>query len=101
MTWARWYWLAWGVLGFGVVEGVALATGHSENTLSAAIWHWCRVTPGDSWRTWTALHALMALFMVWLFVHLVLGYWAGGIHNPVVRAAFALPAHPWPFFGED
>lgn len=71
----RWYWLVWLLIGFGVPEGIALATKHYGNTLSDTVWKWCSVTPGDTFTHWTFLHVLLAMLMLWLAVHLVLGIW--------------------------
>lgn len=69
------YWLFWLVVGFGLPEGIALGTGHPENTLSDTAWRWCQVTPGDSLTHWTFLHILVAGLLLWLFVHISLGIW--------------------------
>lgn len=74
MGW-RLYWLAFLLLGFLVPETIALIRRQRGDTLSEAVWYWCQVTPGNSLTTWTALHVFVALFMVWLFVHLMLGFW--------------------------
>lgn len=71
-TW-RWIWLAWIVFG-AVFEVIALVRSKRGDTLSEAIWYWCRVTPGNTFTTWTALHLLAAFFLLWLFVHLMTGY---------------------------
>lgn len=75
MNYWRLYWLIFLLGGFLVPETVALIRKRPGDTLSEAVWHWCQVTPGNTFTTWTALHVLVAFFMVWLFVHLVLGYW--------------------------
>jgi hypothetical protein len=71
------YWLAWLALGFGIPEGIALATGHPGNTLSDTVWHWCDVTPGSTLGHWTFLHIVLAALMFWLSGHFVLGIWRG------------------------
>lgn len=71
----RYWWAGWLFAGL-LVEVVALVDKKvHQGTLSQAVWTWCRVTPGQPWTTWTAFHVLFALAMLWLFVHLVLGYW--------------------------
>ncbi len=75
MNWWRLYWLGFLLVGFLVPEVVALVRSKPGDTLSEAVWYWCRVTPGNTFTTWTALHVFVALFMLWLFVHLMLGYW--------------------------
>lgn len=70
-----WYWLAWLLVGFAVPEGIALARRRPQDTLSETVWHWCEVTPGNTLVHWTALHVLVALFMLWLFFHIVFGIW--------------------------
>lgn len=78
MTWqtfANWYWGVYLLGGFCVFETTALATGHPEATLSETVWRWCKVTPGQSITQWSAPHILLALFLIWLFGHLVLEIW--------------------------
>lgn len=77
-----WYWLslcsAW-FLGFAAVEFPMLATGHGENTLSAQIWRLEQFVPDQSVSQWSAMHFLIggaiALLLVWLLGHFVLGIW--------------------------
>lgn len=75
MNWWRLYWLLFLLVGFGVPETVALVRSRRDDTLSEAVWHWCQVSPGNTLWTWSALHIFVALFMLWLFVHLMWGYW--------------------------
>ena len=77
------YWVCWffGMLiAFLVPELWALFTGHGENTLSANVWRLEQLAPGQHVWQWTALHVLiggaLAVFLIWLLVHLVLGIWA-------------------------
>lgn len=74
MGW-RLYWLGFLLIGFLVPEVIALVRKQRGDTLSEAVWYWCKVTPGNTITTWTALHVFVALFMLWLFVHLMLGFW--------------------------
>lgn len=71
----RWYWLGFLLLGFLLPETIALVRHRPQDTLSEAVWHWCQVTPGNTITHWTALHIFVALFMIWLTVHIVLGIW--------------------------
>jgi hypothetical protein len=77
-----WYWLAWFsvlVTAFLGPELYALATGHSENTLSANVWRLEQSLPGENLWQWTALHVLiggcLAVLLIWLLGHLVFGLW--------------------------
>lgn len=65
-----WYWALWLIVGFGVPEGIALATRHYENTLSETVWRWAAVTPGQPLWKWTALHLFIALGLLWLWFHI-------------------------------
>ena len=71
----RIYWLCWLVLGFGVPEGIAIATKHYNNTFSDWIWRVFDVMPGQTLFEWRFVHVLLLLFMLWLFVHLCFGLW--------------------------
>lgn len=71
-----WYWVAWLILGFGVPEAVALATGHPQNTLSDTVWRLCSVKPHqDNPLAWNAAHILMSMFLVWVLLHFVFRIW--------------------------
>lgn len=77
------YWLVWFLVtfpaGFLIPETIALATGHPENTLSAAIWRLEDLTPGQPIGHWSAFHLLfvgvLAVLFVWLLGHFALGWW--------------------------
>ena len=69
-----WFWAVLLIIG-GVVETVALATGHPEWTLSEFVWRACNVTPGQSIYKWTAVHVLLALALIWLWFHFVFRIW--------------------------
>lgn len=58
------YWLIWAVVGFGVPEGIALATGNARWTLSEQVWH-LEGTGATFWR-WTVCSMLL-----WLLFHMV------------------------------
>ena len=70
-----WYWAAWLVVAFGVPEGVAVFTGHPENTLSETVWRWFDVVPGKTLTQWSIAHFILLVLMLWLFGHFVLGIW--------------------------
>jgi hypothetical protein len=63
-NWWSVYWLIWLVCGFGIPEGTALGTGHSENTLSAQVWR-MEGTGTTFARYW------VATFLIWLSIHMV------------------------------
>ncbi len=74
------YWLVvWFGLGFGIPEGIALATGHPENTLSDQVWHieGLGSASGNFANpvTWTFGHWLVFCGMVWLLGHFVDHIW--------------------------
>jgi uncharacterized membrane protein YhaH (DUF805 family) len=71
----RWYWAAFLLLGFLVPETIALIRRRPQDTLSDTVWRWCEVTPGSTMAHWTALHVFVALFMGWLWFHIVFGIW--------------------------
>jgi hypothetical protein len=66
MKWNLWslYWSVWLFLLFGVPEGIALATGHPENTLSDQVWH-LEGTGATFWR-----YVVFAV-LFWLLIHMV------------------------------
>lgn len=72
----RWYWAAFLVLGFCVPEAIAFIRRRPQDTLSETVWHWCKVTPGSTVTSWTFVHIFVALFMVWLFGHIIFGWWS-------------------------
>lgn len=80
-NWMTFYWFAvWLAIGFGVPEGIALFTGHPENTLSEQVWHLEGLTARNGetfWNplTWTIPHFLVACFMVWLTIHFLDHSW--------------------------
>lgn len=59
----------------GIVEIIALATGHPEWTLSEFVWRICKVTPGQPIMKWTAAHVLFMLSFFWLFFHFNFRVW--------------------------
>jgi hypothetical protein len=63
-----WYWIFWFTIGFGVPEGIALATRHTEWTLSYQVW----TLEGASG---SIMQFIVAAFLVWLFRHLVFRDW--------------------------
>lgn len=72
-------WLAATFATFGVPEAIALATRHSENTLSWWIWTHAQVIRNQPIRDWSASHILFAgvfaTLAVWLLGHLIFGIW--------------------------
>ena len=74
-TWADYYWPIWLVVLFGIPEGVALATGHPEWTLSDWVWRVFDVLPGSTLWEWRAVHFFLLAFMVWLTLHLAFRIW--------------------------
>lgn len=58
------YWALWLVVGFGVPEGIALATGHPEWTLSDQVWR----AEGTGQ---TFVRYFVGAFLVWLLLHMV------------------------------
>lgn len=77
------YWLGWFIvtipLGFLVPETIALVRGRPQDTLSAAIWRWEQLEPGQPITGWTAAHLLFTgVFVVitlWLIGHFGFGWW--------------------------
>lgn len=63
-------WLLWLAM-FATVEGVALVRKERGDTLSEHIWHWFQIR--DKPRQWTWRRAVLAVFLVWLLVHMVAG----------------------------
>lgn len=66
MNGANWYWLLWLVIGFGLPETIALATGHPERTLSWSVWQLrdlCKL----------AFYVLWIVLVAWLTGHFFTG----------------------------
>jgi hypothetical protein len=63
-NWASLYWLLWILIGFLPMELYALASGHSEWTLSWQFWN-LEGSGATFWR-W-----VVASLFLWLFVHMV------------------------------
>jgi type II secretory pathway component PulF len=70
----RIYWACWLLIGFCVPEFFALITRRSNSTLSGFVWFLCDITPGRTDWSWTAVHLFVAMFLIWLFIHLAFGY---------------------------
>ena len=77
VTYGSWYWPAWlaaTVVTFLVVEVYALASGHSENTLSDWVWRTLKITSRTTVSTWSAADALSfgvwVVLITWLTFHL-------------------------------
>ena len=63
-------WLLWLAM-FVVVEGFALINKDRGDTLSEHIWSWFKIR--EKPRQWTWRRAVLAIFLVWLLVHMVAG----------------------------
>ena len=78
-----WYWLCWLIVtvpvGFLIPEVYALASGHSENTLSAQVWRLEQFVPDQHIWQWSAAHILiggcLAVILLWMMIHFVFGIW--------------------------
>jgi hypothetical protein len=82
MSWYTVAWLAW--LGFfGVVEGKALANRRDGDTFSEHVWRWFRVHDARPTPLIVVLRAVLALFLLWLLLHLTFGW--------------LTPSHPLPW----
>lgn len=64
--WNGWsiYWVIWLLVGFGVPEGIALASGRPKNTLSYQVWH----LEGTGA---TFARYMVFAFLLWLLIHMV------------------------------
>lgn len=65
-----WLWIFWLAM-FAVVEGFALFDKDRGDTLSEHVWKWFRIN--DKPRQWTWRRGVLAVFLVWLTVHMVAG----------------------------
>lgn len=75
-------WLLWGAA-FLLIEGLALFNKTIGDTLSEHAWSLTRPY-GRRTGPWViTARALIAVFLIWLTGHLVLGWWT--------------PTHPWPW----
>lgn len=73
-----WFWVGWlGV--FGLVEGYALFSAKTGDTLSENVWRWFKTgpdtVPGPAAWTWRTF--VLGAFLFWLTLHLTLGWFAG------------------------
>jgi hypothetical protein len=68
-TW-DYIWLGW-IAAFLILEAIALINDEPGDTLSENIWQWFAVRSkrGWHWRRW-----ILAIFLVWLLVHMVAGF---------------------------
>jgi len=62
-------WLLW-LASFLAIELTALWTGHPEFTLSEWVWRLEKLG-----RVWSFARYFVAAFLLWLFFHLVFGWW--------------------------
>lgn len=74
-------WICW-IAVFLLAEGVALFNKRTEDTLSETAWRWFHVHDPHPGPWYITLRCLLAVFLVWLAGHLVMGWWT--------------PTHPWP-----
>ncbi len=63
-------WITW-ITAFLAIELSAIFTGHSQFSLSDFVWR----LEGTG-RTWTFLRYFIAVFLLWLFGHMVFRWWA-------------------------
>jgi len=66
-------WIIWTtatIVGFAVIEGLALATGDMDNTLSAHLRLWLGLDPGKPWGI--AAGIAFGAFLVWLGWHILI-----------------------------
>jgi hypothetical protein len=80
VTFFGWYWLTWGILGFGIPEVIGLIW-NTQWTLSWQVWGLENINfahPLD-FSDWTWVHYLFGViltaFVIWLDGHLVAGIW--------------------------
>lgn len=69
----EWFTIAW-IMWFGffaVIEGIALFNKERGDTLSEHIWKWFKIN--DKPRSWTVRRGALAIFLVWLTVHMTAG----------------------------
>lgn len=79
MTWYDVYWLVWAILGFGIVEGIALAHHNYAGTLTAHFRRWfgfeAKTPEGQKpvqLTPWRRFRRAVGLgFITWLAFHLV------------------------------
>lgn len=74
-------WLAW----FLGLEGFALFNRQDGDTLSEHVWKWFRVQDPRPTGVTVALRGVLAVFLLWLAGHLVMGWWT------------PTDPHPWPW----
>lgn len=74
MTFFRWYWLVWLVIGFGVMETYGLIW-NPQATLSETVWNWFGVMKNQPIGQWSVEHYLLLAFVVWLAGHLAFRIW--------------------------
>jgi len=67
-------WIGW-LIGFLLIEGVALFRRTPGATLSEHIWIWFRVRDSRPTRLVVVCRVLLGVFLIWLFGHLTFGIW--------------------------
>ena len=63
-------WLLWFGM-FAAVEGIAIVRKARGDTLSEHMWKWFKIN--DKPRQWTVRRGVLAVFLVWLTVHMTAG----------------------------
>lgn len=63
-------WIMWLAM-FVVIEGAAIIRKEPDDTLSEHVWRWFKIRESRQWnvRRWA-----LAIFLVWLLIHLVAGF---------------------------
>jgi hypothetical protein len=101
----RWYtigWIAW--LGiFAALESTALANHADGDTLSENVWAWFHVLEPHPTPLHIAGRGVLALFLLWLLFHMVMGWFTPSrpIPGQPARRSFMVPStptqtrHPW------
>lgn len=74
MTFFRWYWLLWLVVGFGAMETYGLIW-NPKATLSVTVWDWLGVMRNQPIGQWSVQHYLLLVFVVWFAGHMAFRIW--------------------------
>lgn len=74
MSFWRWYWLAWLLVGFAGPETYGLLR-NPKATLSETVWDWFGVMRGQSVSQWSVQHYVLLVFLFWLLFHLAFRIW--------------------------
>ena len=104
----RWYtvaWLLW-LVALGVLEGSALFNSITGDTLSEHTWAWFHVLDADAGPWWVLARVGLGAFLLWLVVHLTLGWFTPthpipgqisgrGIMTNLTPVTPTQSRHPW------